>query len=50
MRDEKGTQNLIPTAREVTREIDISAQRIVIADVPGLIDLGELAEASESDG
>jgi 16S rRNA processing protein RimM len=50
VRDEKGTQNLIPTARELTREIDIPAQRIVIADVPGLIDLGELAEASEADG
>ncbi len=46
VRDETGRQNLIPTAREVTRQIDVRGRRIVVAAVPGLIDLGE---ASESD-
>lgn len=44
VRDEAGRQNLIPTARELTREIDIPGRRIVVAAVPGLIDLGEASE------
>jgi hypothetical protein len=42
-------QNLIPTARELTREIDLPGRRIVVASVPGLIDLGEPAETSDAD-
>jgi len=49
VRDERGKQNLIPTARELTREIDVAGRRIVVAAIPGLIDLEELGEASESD-
>ena len=41
IRDESGRQNLIPTARELTREIDLQNKRIVIAALPGLIDLGD---------
>lgn len=44
VRDELGRQNLIPTARELTREIDVPGRRIVVAAVPGLIDLGEASE------
>ena len=44
VRDEVGRQNLIPTARELTREIDVVGRRIVVAAVPGLIDLGEGSE------
>lgn len=44
VRDELGRQNLIPTARELTREIDVAGRRIVVAAVPGLIDLGEASE------
>ncbi len=47
VRDEAGHQNLIPTAREVTREIDREARRIVIADLPGLIDLGATADPQD---
>ncbi len=41
VRDEQGRQNLIPTAREFTREIDLPGRRIVVETVPGLLDLGE---------
>jgi 16S rRNA processing protein RimM len=49
VRNEAGMQNLIPTARELTREIDLPGRRIVVASVPGLIDLGEPAETSDAD-
>jgi 16S rRNA processing protein RimM len=42
--DEAGRQNLIPTARELTTEIDLVGRRIVVAELPGLIDLGEVPE------
>lgn len=44
VRDESGHQNLIPTARELTRRIDLAGRRIVVAALPGLIDLGEAPE------
>ena len=44
MRDESGRQNLIPTVRELTRLIDLPGRRIVVAALPGLIDLGEAPE------
>ena len=47
VRDGAGHQNLIPTASELTREIDLESQRIVVADLPGLIILGD-DEESES--
>ncbi len=51
VRDDAGHQNLIPTAREVTRDIDLEARRIVVVDLPGLIDLSdEDPDASESNG
>jgi 16S rRNA processing protein RimM len=44
VRDESGRQNLIPTVRELTRLIDLPGRRIVVAALPGLIDLGEAPE------
>lgn len=41
VRDESGRQNLIPTARELTQLIDLPGRRIVVAALPGLIDLGD---------
>ncbi len=49
VRDADGRQNLIPTAREVTREIDREGRRIVVADLPGLLDLGDEAAPSRPD-
>ena len=50
VRDAEGRQNLIPTARELTREIDREARRIVVASLPGLIDLGDDPEAHGEGG
>lgn len=37
--DEMGRQNLIPTAREIMRDVDLDAMKITIVTVPGLIDM-----------
>jgi 16S rRNA processing protein RimM len=50
VRNEAGRQNLIPTAREITQKIDLENQRIVVAGLPGLIDLGELGEEDQEGG
>ena len=50
VRNEAGRQNLIPTAREITQNIDLENQRIVVAGLPGLIDLGELGEEDQEGG
>ncbi|MDP6981358.1 MAG: ribosome maturation factor RimM [Myxococcota bacterium] len=50
VRDTEGRQNLVPTARELTREIDREGRRIVVADLPGLLDLGDAADTSDPDG
>jgi 16S rRNA processing protein RimM len=43
--DEAGHRNLIPTAREIMREVDLDAKQIKVASLPGLIDLGEGADS-----
>ena len=40
VRDDAGRQNLIPTARELTLEIDLEGRRIVVRTLPGLLALG----------
>ncbi|MCP4037336.1 MAG: 16S rRNA processing protein RimM [bacterium] len=50
VRDAQGRQNLIPTARELTRGIDLPAKRIVVAALPGLIDLGDEAGGDTEGG
>ncbi len=41
VRDEKGNQNLIPTARELTPRIDLAERKIVVQEIPGLFELAE---------
>ena len=41
VRDDSGRQHLIPTARELLPVIDLEARRVVIAELPGLIDLSD---------
>lgn len=36
--EDEGRRALIPTAREIMREVDLAHRRIVVADVPGLIE------------
>ncbi len=38
VRDDDGVQRLIPTAAELLSEIDLSAERIVVVDLPGLLE------------
>ncbi len=50
VRDEAGRQNLIPTAREIMRDVDLEAKKITIAAPPGLIDLdGEAGSRAPDD-
>jgi 16S rRNA processing protein RimM len=35
---EGGVEHLIPTARELLRDVDVEARRIVVAEIPGLLD------------
>jgi 16S rRNA processing protein RimM len=39
-----GGRHLIPTARDIMREVDLEARRIVVADLPGLIETGHRGE------
>lgn len=36
--DERGVRRLVPTAAELVKTIDLAARRIVVADLPGLLD------------
>lgn len=45
VRDESGRQQLIPTARELLPVIDLEGRRVVIAELPGLVDLSDPVEA-----
>lgn len=36
--DERGARRLVPTAAELVKTIDLAARRIVVADLPGLLD------------
>ena len=36
--DEDGVRRLVPTAAELIEEIDRAARRIVVVDLPGLLD------------
>lgn len=36
--DERGVRRLVPTAAALLRSIDLAARRIVVADLPGLLD------------
>ena len=36
--DEDGVRRLIPTAAELMKEVDLAARRIVIVDLPGLLE------------
>jgi 16S rRNA processing protein RimM len=36
--DEDGVRRLVPTAAELMREIDLEARRIVVVDLPGLLE------------
>lgn len=36
--DERGVRRLVPTAAALLRSIDVEARRIVVADLPGLLD------------
>ena len=36
--DEEGVRRLLPTASELMREIDLEASRIVVVDLPGLLE------------
>ena len=38
VRGEDGRDRLIPTARELMREVDLEQNRIVVTDLPGLLD------------
>ena len=38
VRGEDGRDRLIPTARELMREVDLEQGRIVVVDLPGLLD------------
>ncbi len=38
VRDEAGIERLIPTAREIMTRIDLEARRIVVIDLPGLLE------------
>ena len=49
VRDAAGRQNLIPTAKEVTREIDRASRRVVVAELPGLLDLGPSGASGSGD-
>ena len=41
VRSESGAQSLIPTAREIMKDVEADARRIVIDALPGLIEGGE---------
>jgi len=36
--DEEGIRRLLPTARELMTDVDLEARRIVVADLPGLLE------------
>jgi 16S rRNA processing protein RimM len=36
--DEDGVRRLIPTAAELMKDVDLAARRIVVVDLPGLLD------------
>lgn len=36
--DEEGRRRLVPTAAELMREVDLERRRIVVADLPGLLE------------
>jgi 16S rRNA processing protein RimM len=36
--DERGVRRLVPTAAELLKSIDLAARRIVVVDLPGLLD------------
>jgi 16S rRNA processing protein RimM len=36
--DEDGVRRLIPTAAELMKDVDLAARRIVVADLPGLLE------------
>jgi 16S rRNA processing protein RimM len=36
--DEDGVRRLIPTAAELMKEVDLAASRIIVADLPGLLE------------
>jgi len=36
--DEEGRRRLVPTAAELMTEVDLDARRIVVVDLPGLLD------------
>ena len=41
VRDDKGRQHLIPTAREFMQQVDLEERRIVVRLLPGLLELSE---------
>lgn len=47
--DEAGRQNLIPTAHEFMRNVDLEAMKITVATVPGLLDLSTGLEPAEEE-
>lgn len=38
LRDEQGVRRLVPTADALMKSVDLAARRIVVADLPGLLD------------
>lgn len=36
--DERGARRLVPTAAELMKSVDLESRRIVVADLPGLLD------------
>lgn len=38
VKDEDGVRRLIPTAAELMKEVDLAARRIIVVDMPGLLE------------